>query len=98
MAAFDSFSDSSIVVCHTVNHAPEVVEKFRKAGTTVLFLPPYSPDYMPIELCFNYLKYYLKSHDEVLQAMYDPSIILKSTFDSVTQDQCTNWIKKCSYE
>lgn len=90
----------SIVVLDncSIHHVPEVVEEFRKAGIMVLFLPPYSPDYMPIELCFSYIKYYLKSHDDILQAVSDPSVIIKSAFDSVNQDQCINWIKKCSYE
>ena len=100
MAAFDGSSDRSIVVLDncSIHHVPDVVEEFRKVGVMVLFLPPYSPDYMPIELCFSYIKYYLKSHDDILQAVSDPSVILKSAFDSVTQDQCSNWIKKCSYE
>ena len=100
MAAFDGSSDRSIVVLDncSIHHVPDVVEEFRKAGVMVLFLPPYSPDYMPIELCFSYIKYYLKSHDEILQAVSDPSVVLKSAFDSVTQDQCSSWIKKCNYE
>ena len=59
MASFDSSSDRSIVVLDncSINHVPEVFEEFRKAGIMVLFLPPYSPDYMPIELCFSYIKY-----------------------------------------
>ena len=64
----------------------------------VIFLPPYSPDYMPIELCFSYIKYYLKEHDEVLQAIRDPQIIIKAAFDSITQNQCINWIGKCHYQ
>ena len=48
MAPFDGSSERSIDNC-------SVVEEFRKAGMTVLFLPPYSPDYMPIELCFSYI-------------------------------------------
>ena len=100
MAPFDGFSDRSIVVLDNcaIHHVPEVVEEFRKAGIMVIFLPPYSPDYMPIELCFSYIKYYLKSHDDIFEAVSDPSDILKSAFDSVTQDQCIHWIKKCSYE
>ena len=64
----------------------------------VVFLPPYSPDYMPIELCFSYIKYYLKSHDEILQAISDPNVIIKSAFDSVTKEQCNNWITRYGYE
>ena len=51
----------------SVHHIPEVAEEFWKAGVLVIFLSPYSPVYIPIELCFSYIKYYLKSHDEILQ-------------------------------
>ena len=99
LAPFDGSCDRSIVVLDNCSshHVSEVVEEFRKAGIMVLFLPPYSPDYMPIELCFSYIKYYLKSHDDIFQAVSDPSVIIKSAFDSVNQDQCITWIKKCSY-
>ena len=64
----------------------------------VLFLPPYSPEYMPIELCFSYIKYNLRSHDDILQAITEPKIIIKSAFDSVNKDQCVNWITKCGFQ
>ena len=85
MASFDGLSERSIVVLDncSIHHVPEVIEEFRRAGIMVLFLPPYSPDYMPIELCFSYIKYYLRSHDDVLQAITDPKIIIKSAFDSI---------------
>ena len=100
MAPFDGTSDRSIVVLDNcaIHHVSEVVEEFRRAGIMVLFLPPYSPDYMPIELCFSYIKYYLKSHDEILQVVPDPKSVIKSAFDSVTKDQCVNWISKFGYE
>jgi transposase len=100
MLPFDGINQRSIAVLDncSVHHIPEVAAEFRKAGVLVIFLPPYSPDYMPIELCFSYIKYYLKSHDEILQAISDPKIIIKSAFDSVTKEQCNNWITRCGYE
>ena len=58
MAPIDGFSERSIVVLDncSIHHVPEVVEEFRKVGIMVL-LPPYSPDYIPIEFCFSYIKY-----------------------------------------
>ena len=68
---FDGTNKRSIAILDncSVHHIAEVEEEFQKAGILVIFLPPYSPDYMPIELCFSYVKYYLKSHDEILQAI-----------------------------
>lgn len=100
MLPFDGSNKRSIAILDncSVHHISEVAEEFRRAGILVIYLPPYSPDYMPIELCFSYVKYYLKSHDEILQAVRDPRVIIKSAFDSVTKEQCSNWITRCGYE
>ena len=100
MSSFDGFSERSIAILDNcaIHHVSEVIDEFRKAGILVIFLPPYSPDYMPIELCFSDIKYYLKDHDELVQVLSDPKVIIASAFDSVTRQQCKNWIKKCCYE
>lgn len=74
MSSFDGLSERSIAILDncSIHHVPEIAEEFRKAGIMVIFLPPYSPDYMPIELCFSYIKYYLKCHDDILQAVTSP--------------------------
>ena len=100
MSPFDGLTERSIAILDncSVHHVSGVIEEFRKAGIMVLFLPPYSPDYMPIELCFSYIKYYLKCHDDLLQVVSSPKVIIKSAFESVSKEQCVNWIKKCCYE
>ena len=100
MNPFDGISSKSIVVMDncSVHHTQEVQDELQNAGVLVIFLPPYSPDYMPIELCFSYIKYYLKSHDDLLQSISDPTPVISSAFQSVTSHQCTNWINHCGYE
>ena len=70
---------------------------FREAGIVVIFLPPYSPDLNPIEFAFSYVKSYLRGHDEVLQAISDPSSIIKAALESITQQHCEGWIKNAGY-
>ena len=100
MLSFDGINNRSIAILDncSVHHIREVAKEFRKAGILAIFLPPYSPDYMPIELCFSYIKYYLKSHDDILQAVQDPKVVIQSAFNSVTKDQCNNWITSGGYE
>lgn len=100
MSSFDGLSERSIAILDncSIHHVPEIAEEFRKAGIMVIFLPPYSPDYMPIELCFSYIKYYLKCHDDILQAVTSPNVIIRSAFDSVSKEQCINWIHRCCYD
>ena len=80
-----------------MHHVQELKDLVRDAGILLLFLPPYSPDYNPIEELFSYAKYYLKEHDEIAQALNDVTSILQSAFDNVTSHQCNGWITHSGY-
>ena len=102
MQPFDGNSTNSVVVMDncSIHHVYFVTEIFREAGILVIFLLPYSPDYNPIELTFSSIKYYLKRHDDVLQALpaSDAVQIIQAAFDSVTPQQCISWIHHSGYE
>ena len=66
-------------------------------GIVTMFLPPYSPDLNPVEELFSYVKYYLKEHDELLQAVSNPKPIIEAAFSSVTADDCLGWIQHSGY-
>uniref|UniRef100_A0A1X7UAT6 Tc1-like transposase DDE domain-containing protein n=1 Tax=Amphimedon queenslandica TaxID=400682 RepID=A0A1X7UAT6_AMPQE len=74
-----------------------VVHVLNNAGILVLHLPPYSPDYNPTEEAFSYVKYYLKEHEEFLQAVPSPMTLLSAAFESITTDNCVAWIKHAGY-
>jgi DDE superfamily endonuclease len=68
------------------------------------FLPPYSPDYNPIELCFSAMKYYLRRNgDYVLVAMSELSEteVLYALHEAVyrvgTLDNAFGWFRHCGY-
>ena len=56
----------------SIHHVAEVKDLIEDGGILVLFLPPYSPDYNPIEELFSYLKYYLKEHEDLIQVIASP--------------------------
>ena len=91
--------DQSILVMDNcrVHHTEQLIDLAQNAGILLLFLPPYSPDFNPVEELFSYLKYYLKQHDEVIQALENITPILQSAFDSVTISQCNGWITHSGY-
>ncbi len=99
MNQYDGTSAKSIVIMDnlTVHHVDAVTELFKSSGIVVLYLPPYSPDRNPIEELFSYIKYYLKRHDELLQAVPDPTTVIQDAFYSVTADQCNGWITHAGY-
>jgi transposase len=39
-----------------IHHDEEMVNLIERIGCKILFLPPYSPDYNPIELAFSTIK------------------------------------------
>ena len=80
----------------SVHHVEEIADLFQQSGI-ILYLPAYSPDLNPIEEVFSYVKYYLKKHDELLQAVPDPKPIIHSAFASITSEQCMSWIRHSGY-
>ena len=95
MQPFDGSSPQSVLVLDncSVHHVSGATDLLREAGILVVFLPPYSPDLNPAEELFSAVKYYLKEHDEILQAMRDPTPLIKSAFDNISPEQCKGWIK-----
>jgi transposase len=78
---------------HRVSGVREAIEA---AGATRLFLPPYSPDFNPIEQLFAKLKAWLRkvaarSKDALWQAIND-------ALDIFTPAECTNYFRNSGYE
>ena len=100
MHPFDGSSPKSIVIMDncSIHHVSEVKQLFDAVGVLVFFLPPYSPDYNPIEETFSYVKYYLKQHDQLIQTIGNPEVIVKAAFNSITPSHCKGWIDDCGYQ
>ena len=99
MLPFDGENARSIVVLDNCSrhHVQHVIDLFVAAGILVLFLPPYSPDYMPIEETFSYVKYYLKKHVDLWELLDDPKPLIQAAFDSINSQLCNSWISDCGY-
>lgn len=80
MHPFDGSSPKSILIMDncTIHHVPEIATLL---ASVTFFLPPYSPDYNPIEETFSYLKNYLKHHDQ-LQCLNDPTVVIKHALNT----------------
>ena len=100
MHPFDRESPKSIVIMDncSIHHVSEVEQLFDAVGIVVLFLPPYSPDYNPIEQTFSYVKYYLKQHDDLIQTIGNPEVVVRAAFTSITPSHCKGWIDNCGYQ
>ena len=73
-----------------------VREKIEAVGASLLFLPPYSPDFNPIEKAFARLKAMLrKAGERTVAALWDRIGDLIKTFKPT---ECANYFKSCGYE
>ena len=92
---FDGSNPHSIVVLDnaSVHHVDGIADLIQGVGALVMYLPPYSPDFNPIEELFSKLKCTIKSYERELQyqCMELEEIVL-SSFCHITAEDCCGWI------
>ena len=92
---FDGSNPRSIVVMDnaSIYHTGQAASLIEETGAIPLFLPPYSPDIMPIEECLSKVKAYLRARDAVIQVLNENKMddIILAAFVSVTP---TDWIEQ----
>ena len=60
----------------SIHHVEEIDEVLQDAQILTHYLPPYSPDYNPIELAFSEVKYMIKAMEAEVQAIDDNDTII----------------------
>ena len=60
------------------------------------FLPPYSPDFNPIEMAFSKLKTYLKG--EAARTVGEPWDAIARATDIFTTTECENYFAAAGYD
>ena len=86
-----------IVILDNVGaHKPEGMRSLIEgAGASLIFLPPYSPDMNPIELCWSKLKAALK--DFGARTVEDLHQAIRRAMDLVFADDAMGWFTHCGY-
>lgn len=75
---------------------PRVREMIEAAGASLLYLPPYSPDFNPIEMAFSKLKALLrKAAERTIPALWDT---IGRLIDLVTPQEAANFFTAAGYE
>ena len=94
MLPYDGLNETSIVVMDNcaIHHVQQVRSLLDDAGILLVYLPPYSPDYNPIEVAFGYVKQYLKKHDDVMAVFTDPKSLVQAAFDNINEELCQAWV------
>jgi transposase len=76
-----------------VHHADSVRRAIEAVGARVVFLPPYSPDLSPIELCWSKLKQFLRSKATRTYEALDQA--MTEAVDYITEDDAIGWFNHC---
>ena len=75
---------------------PRVREMIEAAGSTLLFLPPYSPDFRPIENAFTKLEAHLrKAAERTVDALWTA---IGRVINLFTPAECANYFKAAGYD
>lgn len=73
-----------------------VRQAIENAGASLLYLPPYSPDFNPIEMAFSKLKAGLKK--AAARTISDLWKLIGSLIDEFKPNECKNYFKAAGYE
>nr|AAD03946.1 transposase, fusion orf777 and orf780 [Novosphingobium aromaticivorans] len=75
---------------------PAVRDRIEAAGATLRFLPPYSPDFNPIEKAFSRLKAMLrKAGERTVSGLWD---LIGKLVDIFRPAECANYFSSCGYD
>jgi transposase len=78
-----------------IHKLDEIEDAIAAAGAWVLFLPTYSPDLNPIELCWSKVKSRLRTLKP--RTLEDLLAALTDAFASITPHDIRNWFRHCGY-
>ncbi|MER8670447.1 IS630 family transposase [Mesorhizobium sp. M1156] len=93
-----TLSEGDVVVMDNLpaHKAAGVRDAIEAAGASLLYLPPYSPDFNPIENAFAKLKALLRAKAErTIKALWDA---VGAVVDLFTPAECANYFKAPGYE
>ena len=75
---------------------PKVREMIEAAAASLLYLPPYSPDFNPIEKAFSKLKALLrKAAERTVDGLWTA---IGRFLDAFTPAECANYFAACGYD
>jgi transposase len=74
---------------------PEVIAVLEHAGAQVWSLPPYSPDFNPIEKMWSKIKAHLRK----IKARSPPTLLraISSALHTITASDAEGWFNHCGY-
>jgi transposase len=78
---------------HKIKQVREAIES---SGARLVFLPPYSPDFSPIELMWSKLKQYLRKKAARTLGSFHQALL--EAFETLTDYDFEGWFAHCGYD
>ena len=78
-----------------VHKQPEVRTAIEAAGAQIRFLPPYSPDFNPIEMAFAKLKAFMRAARP--RTFDHVTALTAAALALFTPAECRNYVRHCGY-
>ena len=78
-----------------VHKSSAVSELISSVGATVIYLPPYSPDFNPIEKMWSKMKYFLRKWKIRAKNLLPKAV--DKVLSLVTTSDCEGWFSCCGY-
>ncbi|MEM6717362.1 MAG: transposase, partial [Cyanobacteria bacterium P01_C01_bin.147] len=79
----------------SVHLGSDVAAMIHQAGASLIYLPPYSPEFSPIENFWLKVKSSLRSLEE--RTYPDLAKAIEEAFESVSLKDIENWFTNCCY-
>ena len=77
-------------------HKPgAIVARIETAGARAVFLPPYSPEFNPIEECWSQLKNQIKKFNPRTRDELD--VAVACAMDRITASNAVGWFRRAGY-
>lgn len=73
----------------------DVLDLIRAANAEVIFLPPYSPEFNPIEKVWAKMKELLRRMATLTRDAFDAAVAI--AMDAVSNDDIRAWVEHCGY-
>jgi len=78
----------------SIHHVKRVTQSIQQTGA---YLPPYSPDFNPLEESFAKVKTFLKSNQTAFNSIGSEHFLIMAAFNTVSTDDCIGYIRHAGY-
>ena len=81
---------------HHAHHVKPILRNMLALqGATLVFQPPYHPDYNTCELCFRFLKSWLRKHPDL--AENETEVFINDALSRITPEMSRNFLRYSGY-